>query len=157
MQDETVVVIKKEEALKAFKLAKSLKNVDTSIILQELMPGVLGSVKERVSSYEDACSELGIDPASIILTSDTPDEAAYKKLKVIVKALNEGWEPNWDNSNEVKYYPWFYRSSSRGFSLDGVGVGLDGSVVCSRLCFKSRALAEYAANQFKDIYKAFFN
>jgi len=27
------------------------------------------------------------------------------KMSIIVKALNEGWEPDWDNDNEPKYYP----------------------------------------------------
>lgn len=126
-------------------------------------------VKERVKTLQDAFAEL--DSKKIVEitgfdsfahfdngTSMMPAHlVGYMKVCVIVAALNEGWTPDWDNNNEYKYYPWFYRSSSPGFSLDGCDYDLDDSTVGSRLCFKSKALSDYAATQFVDIYKAFFH
>jgi len=84
------------------------------------------------------------------------DERAYLKLKFIVKALNEGWKPNWDDSNEGKYSPWFYLDGgSSGFRFGDFDGWDSHSYVGSRLCFKSRELAEYAAKQFLSTYKEF--
>lgn len=119
------------------------------------------SITEHIKTYEDACAELGIvpiDEAALLYHGFTRDEIAYQKLKIIVRALNEGWEPDWKNQNQYKYYPYFYYTSS------------DASVACanaynapstartsigSRLCLKSRELAIFAGNQFIELYKEF--
>jgi hypothetical protein len=113
-------------------------------------------ITDRVKSFEDACKELGVRPSDIVLPSDDVDESAYKKLKVIILALNEKWRPDWTNDNEYKYYIWFDLSSGSGLSFDYVDVQYSYSFVGSRLCFKSRELAEYAAKTFLDIYTDFF-
>lgn len=80
-------------------------------------------------------------------------EAQYKMI-VIAEALNEGWIPNWNNYNEYKYYPWFEMSpSSFAFYVSTYvyASALAGSG--SRLKFRTRELAEYAAKQFVDIWK----
>lgn len=110
-----------------------------------------------IKTYEDACVALGIDPNTVTVPSDTKDEAAYKKLKVVARALNGDWTPNWGNHSERKYMPWFTMgdSSGAGFSCDGCDGWYSGSAVGSRLCFKSRELAEYAGEQFTELYKDF--
>ena len=115
-------------------------------------------IKERIKTFEDVMKHLGIDPEEFDdrIEDMTPDEAAYVKLKHIAQALNEGWKPNWNDSNERKYHPWFdMRSASGGFSFDGYGYWLTPSGVGSRLCFKSSELARYAGTQFESIYKDF--
>jgi hypothetical protein len=123
-------------------------------ILEENFGKVFFSQKitDRVKSFEDACKELGIQVCDVYTTYDEADEVAYKQLKTIAKALNEGWTPDWNNDNQQKWWPWFYLDR---FRLDGVYYDYTGSAVGSRLCFKSRELAEYAANQFSDLYKQF--
>lgn len=111
-------------------------------------------IQSRIKSFEDACGVLGIAVASVLSGHDTPDEAAYKKLKVICQALNEGWTPDWENDDEYKYYPYF--DMSGGFSFGYVDYYYRNSCVGSRLCFRTRELATYAANQFTDLYKTFF-
>jgi hypothetical protein len=109
---------------------------------------------EKIKTYEDACAALKIDPESIF-TGETTDEIAYKKLKVIIAAINEGWTPNWNDDNQKKWYPWFNLSS--GFGFAGSYYDYDYSVtdVGSRLCFESEEKTIYTANQFLDIYKDF--
>ena len=116
-------------------------------------------VTDRVKTFEDACNEVGIDPVTFDSEFDPVDETAYRKLKVIVRALNEGWVPDWDNGNQRKWSPWFYMDSPAGFRFDVSGYAVTGtySTGGSRLCFKTEALANYAANQFLDIYKAFLS
>lgn len=108
-------------------------------------------ITDRVKTFSDACAILGIDPDDVVHSTDDADDQAFKKLKVIVRALNEGWEPDYNNSNQRKWYPWFYLDSP-GFRLDGVGFGNTASTVGSRLVFKSEELGRYAATQFQDLY-----
>lgn len=109
-------------------------------------------ITQRVKTFEDACNIIGIDPGKFLCPCDTKDEAAFKKLKVIAKALNEGWQPDWTNSDQYKYYPWFNMSSGSGLACDDYDNNCSHSTVGSRLCFKTSELAEYAGNQFIDLY-----
>lgn len=114
-------------------------------------------ITDRIKTYEDACAELGInslDEAKLMELGLTKHDIAYQKLATIVKALNEGWIPDWDNYDEYKYYPWFEMSPSSfafGGSLYDAACAAAGSG--SRLKFQTRELAEYAAKQFIDIWK----
>ena len=112
-----------------------------------------------IKTFEDACEALGITTNShtpIFDEDEAPDEIAYKKLKVIVAAINQGWVPDWTNSNQYKYYPYFNLSSGSGFSGHDYDDRYSYSHVGSRLCFESREKCLYAAEQFKDIYEDFF-
>lgn len=113
-------------------------------------------VTDRVKTYEDACAELGeqpIDEEKLKQIGLTDDEINYRKLKTVTKALNEGWIPDWTDSDQQKWQPYFRLSSSAFafdaatyyFSYTGAGSG-------SRLCFKNERLAEYAGRQFVDIW-----
>ena len=133
-----------------------------TIALGEAKKSKSKSITDRVKSFEDACQELGYGgTVSIevpkVLDGDKDSIGAYAKLIIIVRALNEGWTPDWNDTNEYKYYPWMEYKSGVGFScLDFVN-SFSGSGVGSRLCFKTRELAEYAAKQFQDLYNEFFN
>ena len=109
---------------------------------------------DEIKTFEDACEELGISTAQFIGT-ETSDEVAYKKLKVIVKAINQGWIPDWNNTNQRKWWPWFNLSSGFGFSDSSYSC--DGTItdVGSRLCFESEEKSDYTAKQFIDLYKEF--
>jgi hypothetical protein len=115
------------------------------------------NIKERIKDFSDVLEVLGIDADDFEEVNEglEEDEIAYRQIKLIVKALNEGWNPDWSNSNETKYFPWFRMGSSSGsgFSYGGCDHWVTLSYVGSRLCFKSRDLAEYAGKQFTEIYK----
>jgi len=72
----------------------------------------------------------------------------------IAEALNEGWCPDWDNSNEPKWRPWFIMDPS-AFAFAGSDYAYSGALAGSgsRLHFKSEELATYAAKQFPDVWK----
>ena len=119
-------------------------------------------ITERVKSVEDAIKELGNDDVEVIQLNRMKSIGLQnhiignQELIVIAKALNEGWQPDWQNDNQYKYFPWFDMddSSSAGrFSFCGSDYQRSGSFVGSRLCFKSRELSNYAENQFEDIYR----
>jgi len=119
-------------------------------------------IKERIQSFADVLEAIGpLDPAvldyhKLCKTLESDHHAiAYQKIVCIAIALNEGWEPDWSNSNELKYYPWFEMRGSSGFRFGGDVGWYSGSDVGSRLCFKSRELAVHAGERFTEIYKAF--
>lgn len=121
-------------------------------------------ITDRVKKFEDALAIYKPNAnEQIILDYNGQDKQmissqAHLKLSIIAKVLNEGWVPDFTNS-EYKYYPWFKYSPGVGFSCDDCGTdfGFAGSFVGSRLCYKSKELAEYAAKQFEAIYNDFLN
>ena len=120
-------------------------------------------ITDRVKTYEDACAVLGIDPhTSMPDTSDCPKEdrrayIAFHKLVVITRVLNEGWRPDWSNTSQPKWFNWRYTNGNAGLACaasDGAP-SLAHANFGSRLCFKSEALADYAAETFKGLYEEY--
>ncbi len=115
-------------------------------------------ITQKIKTFEDALAATGESQESFDsrTVNDSPDEIAYKKIKVIANALNEGWLPDWQDSDENKYYPWFDfeddHGSGLGLSYHDCDYGRSLSYVGSRLCFKTRGLAVYAGQQFTSIY-----
>jgi hypothetical protein len=152
------IQITKERAIKAYENAgqKGKKLLEDLIGKKEL----LKNVQDRILSFDDVLKDLGIDKDQFAKSCETltADEVAYRQAKLIAQALNEGWTPDWNNENEIKYLPWFNMGSASGvgFSYDGCGGWVSDSVVGSLLCYRSKELAEYAGNQFLSIYKELF-
>lgn len=147
------IEITAENAKAAYKKAdKAGKELLKTLLGENIFSG---KIQDQVQSFEDACRILKINEDEILGGGETVDEAAYIKLKTIAKALNEGWVPDWKNNSEYKYYPWFNMNDASGFSFFGYDLGCTNARLGSRLCFKSRELAEYAGKQFTSIYKDF--
>jgi hypothetical protein len=119
---------------------------------------------KQIKTFEGACKVLGHDPVKVLPKVTGFPKAHQKaliataKLIIINEALNfvdngkKKWMPDWNNTSEGKYYPWFYLNKP-GFRLDGCLYGLSHSAVGARLVYRTRALAEYAAKQFKTLYR----
>ncbi len=117
------------------------------------------TIMDKVKSFEDACKLLKLNPKHIPVVDMLPELhqkaiVANYKLIIIIQALNEGWQPDWSNSNEYKYYPWFYMSSF-GFSDSGYGRWHTAAIVGSRLCLKNETLARYTGKKFENLYKEY--
>ena len=148
-------------------------------------------VTERIKTFDDACNALGDEHPLVTqyrLTAAaykgdpmTEDFIAYIKLRIIVAALNEGWEPKF-TEDEYRYFPWFYfytkeeydklddkekgrcvlRSGSSSHSsygfvdcVAGGDASYSSAVVGSRLAFRTSELAAYAGRQFIDEWADF--
>jgi len=112
----------------------------------------------NIKTFEAACKALGLNPKTVPDFSHAPKQhqaalIAHYKLVIIAEALNEGWKPTWKNDEEYKYYPWFEMESSKGFRFCVARYYYSVSDVGSRLCFRSRELAEYAGKTFLKLYK----
>lgn len=150
--------IKKEAAIEAHCNAKTSG--------KKLLEDLFGKrtfqkdVTERIKTIDDVFEELGecdldVQEYRKLERANVADYILNNQLAVLItKALNEGWVPDWDNSNEYKYFPWFKMSSS-GFRSHDCVYWPAFSVVGSRLCFKNRELAKYAGEQFTDVYRKF--
>ena len=148
--------ISKTNVLKAFKNAKAEgKDLLSDLFGKEVLSG---KITDRIKTFADACEAVREDPNQSKFNTGSADDIAYQRLKVVVRALNEGWTPDWNNSNQYKWYPWFYLDKP-GFRFYGAGYAYAYShATCgSRLCFSSEELAKYAANQFLDLYKDFLS
>ena len=70
-------------------------------------------ITDKIKSFEDACKHLRLNPNDLPVVDMLPEKdrksiIAFYKLTIIIRALNEGWEPDWSNWDECKYYNWFY-------------------------------------------------
>ena len=115
----------------------------------------------RVKTYADACAVLGVEPVNDEVLANlgfTKDEIAYRKLKTIAEALNEGWVADFSDSSTYKYWPWFvYCGANAGLSYANTPYAASNSdaYIGSRLCYKTRKLAAFAGSQFIDLYNDF--
>ena len=144
-------------------------------------------IEERIYTFEDACAWHGLDAQALeslwreqhMMT----DEVAYQKLRLIVSALNEGWEPEF-TQEEIRWYPWHYLWTAEelvgkdedwkkrkalisveaykqegwagfacAYSDDAPSAA--GANVGSRLCLKSEALSDLAATRFIALWADF--
>ena len=131
--------------------------------IRKLLNKKSGLITDRLKTFSDVCEELGLDAAKVLPYPDPQSDEehginAFAKVQLIAKALNDGWEPNWNDEYEYKYYPWFDMRSAAGsgFSNSDYVLGYTYTCVGSRLCFKTSDLAIYAGNQFEAEYKALF-
>ena len=129
------------------------------------------NVMDRVKTFEDACRELNIDPVKWLEENETnkmdAHVLAYLKLCIIAKALRGSWKPNWANTDEWKYYPWFkivpavVGTASHGSKL-GVSVLRSNTVASHSIAYCGGALASeteeiaiYFGKQFAEIWKEY--
>lgn len=121
-------------------------------------------ITDRVKSYTDACNVLGIEPMNEQDMKEQgyrPDEIARRKLETITEALNEGWKPDWNNTNEYKYYPYFYiEENAKAQGTAGLAcantiyaASYTSAGIGSRLCFHDRETARYAGRTFTELYE----
>jgi hypothetical protein len=157
----------------------------------------LKSVTERVRTFYDALDELGEEHPYVKMWNnayhggtdwgadrDIADVVAYLKLRIITAALNEGWNPTYNQKDE-QWYPYFsfysedelkclkcqkdlelkaiysipgYEAETDYIVYMGENSYCNESDMClnSHLCFKSEELANYCAEQFIDIYADYF-
>lgn len=119
---------------------------------------------KTIKSFDDACKKLGIDPKALPDVSMISEEfrkaliAAYK-LFIIFKSINDGWDADFTNSHQVKYFPWLRVNSAGsgfGFSGSAYSYGSACASVGSRLCTDTSEKAIYISEQFREEYADFF-
>ncbi len=119
--------------------------------------------QDSIDIFKDSCQKLGIsDKLPDVSTFQKRDQEHIllsHKLFIIIRVLNEGWEPNWQDPNEKKWYIYFNLVS--GFASSAYcGWTNTHSRAGSRLCFKNEKTAnafisnpELKQMYFDDLYK----
>lgn len=188
MNNETIE-IKKSNVLAAYETARETGAGSTMKVLEAMFGEDIFKPKditERVKTFDDAMMILGEEHPLVrewhLGENLSPDLEAYLQLRVIVAALNEGWEPQF-TEDEERYYPWHwlytrkeidnmeaselkernmvstekYQTDYAGFAyaLSSNAPSYSDTNFGSRLCLKSDALAEYCGKQFTDIWADF--
>lgn len=149
--------IKQDSLLVAFRNAgKEGKQVLSDLFGKQV--ALYDNITDRVKSFEDACQVLGIS-TNVPEVKGLPRKhqkaiIANYKLIIIAEALNEGWKPNWQDSDEYKYYPWFDMSTPAGVGGSDTEYTASATYanVGSRLCLKNRELAIYFGQTFTDLF-----
>jgi hypothetical protein len=114
---------------------------------------------KTIGSVEDACKHLNFDINSIPDLSMLPGDLGEKfkagiLCAIFLMAINNGWTPDYKNSNQVKYYPWPWVSSSGfGFSGSDCSSVYSSASVGSRLCTDSSEKALWALEKCKEHYE----
>jgi len=148
-------------------------------------------VTERVKTYDDAVKELGEDHPFVVAANSAvwrypedynQDIVAYLKLRVVVAALNDGWNPEF-TEDERRWFPWYRLYTKEeidnlseedkeqvllwgGYAVNGSPCGLasaassyawsgSSAALGSRLALKSKELADYAGKQFIELFAPF--
>lgn len=115
-----VIEVKKDDLRELYKTLTNYPQISKEQVKNE-MQKCFGedvfkpkNIMERVTTFEDACNELGEDnyfvkryKALYEEICDDRDMVAYLKLRIIATALNEGWQPRFTD-DEWRYWPWFY-------------------------------------------------
>lgn len=110
--------------------------------------------------FEEACKYQGLDPDEVLHTGDNLNveqqvSNAYTMLRILAKSKRDGWEPDWNDSSQYKYYPWFDYEAGVGFVVDGTRYAdaYSGTGVGSRLCFPNREMAIEFAKENIELYR----
>ena len=111
-------------------------------------------VMNRINTDEDVLKDNGLTLEQFDKSCEglEADERATRFVKLLVKSLNQGWTPDFNDTSQTKYEPYFLGGSS-GFRFYDYDACYSDSNVGSRLCFKSRELVEHAGKKFTQWYK----
>lgn len=115
-------------------------------------------ITERVKTFYNACDVLGIS-RSLPDVRDLPNEMKeivirFYKVAIIVKALNEGWEPDWCDKDQDKFtiakdefYDKLNPSYPYNYDIMQVTINRFNALIV----FKSKELAAHFLTFFKDL------
>lgn len=185
-----------KDIIKAYNVAKESGADSTCKVLETLYPDVNFTpqdnrpVTERIKTFEDAVEALGEEHPFVVayraiedIDECSGDIEAYLKLRIIVAALNEGWEPKF-TEDEWRYVPVHFLYTDEeladkdeewkrdrcliptgDYVTEYAGLAYASSngapsVTCarvgSRLCLKSSDLATFCGKQFIELWADFW-
>lgn len=114
--------------------------------------------KKSPKNFKEILKHFDMSESDLNLIKD-PDNAEeisrndYARLLLAVKYYNGDWKPNWNETNEYKWYVYFYKS--RGRWVVGVYSHYNLAHRPSGVYFKNKEGAEHSAKILADIYKGY--
>lgn len=116
-----------------------------------------GNIIDRVNSMDDIFRIGGKTLEQLTAPDDTPDEVAYKVLKLGISVLNEGKIPDHSDSDQYKYEPRFIYKSGLGLSYRGSDDWHTNTAVGPRLCYLNYDALLKGVEVMKEYYHTFYN
>ena len=124
----------------------------------------------EIMSVEDAFKDLGHPEGILPDVSMFPEKhqvalISTAKMYIVAEALNRDpetgkiWEPDWNNSDQKKWIPWMDMEVDKNnpsgfrFNVSYYAYVTTLSSGCSRLCYRTKAICEFAGKHFLDEYK----
>lgn len=113
-------------------------------------------ITDRIKSWEEV-EKLGNFryPYCQYITEAERKTVSFAKLKEVIAVLNEGWQPNWGNSNERKYA--IYIDHSDGGWVAGCGDWGYRHFSPSGLYLKNEELCKHLIKYFSDLLKEVYS
>jgi hypothetical protein len=165
------LTINKDAAIKAHGNAndpavkKLLEDLFGATTFSRSFLDILNNASSDRQLYEQACDYLKEPVRFLEDFSFLGDNAQYHfslhRITTVIEAAKEGKELDYDNANQVKYYPWADvrtrkgQSAGSGFAFYGCGYVCTYTCVGSRLSSFSRQIAEQIFNIMIDDYRHF--
>ena len=125
----TFIQIEKQNVLNALRIADpATKKVLTTLFGEK---AVYEKVTDVIDNFLDVIRISGRNIQEFDLRpGEEEDELAYRQLKLIVEVLNEGWEPNYNEDEEQKWYCVFeWDPSVSAFRLACKKLGTDPKIL----------------------------
>ena len=115
-------------------------------------------ITERIKTIDDVLQYHWLNKSGIESKfSGLPTSLlSYYYLTLVIEALNDGWKPDFNNGDQIKYYNWF-KIENGLFVFCSVSYDCRDVSGPSALYFKSEELALYAKDNFLDLYKSVYN
>ncbi len=123
---------------------------------------------KKITTFEAACEVAKVNPLHLPEVSMIPEKfqkwiLANYKLAIITQAINTDekgkvWEPNYNDSNQWKYYPYFWVEASEekpsgfAFSHSLYDYGVTNASLGSRLCFDNSAKVDHIQEHFEELF-----
>lgn len=104
--------LQKQKALDAYETgSKKEKNFLEKLYGKKVF---LKEITERIKTVVDVLEDNDVTQEQLDRWfENVPEHFKHQFIaELLCKSLNEGWTPNWDDSSEGKYYPWFKMGSS---------------------------------------------
>jgi len=124
-------------------------------------------MEKLYDTYEECEKKAGLIPGTLPNVEGLPEK--YRKsqvadfmLAVVCEAHNDGWEPNFNDTDEYKYSMWptvdanEQQPTGFGLSYPGCDLWTSRTDCGSRHLLKSRTIAIHIQKQFPEICKNHF-
>lgn len=110
----------------------------------------------KVTTYEEVCKKLKENPVTIsyfaIDLKNIDKLVKLAKLDQVQRFFNQGWIPDWANTKEGKYYPFFKWNKTSG-SLVFSGHAYCGEITYREVAFyQSHEISDHIGKYFSDLY-----
>lgn len=125
-------------------------------LLNKFFKFTSNKIQDRIKTWTDVLVELNLKNSDVLPFADPQTKEqkslnALAKIQKISQVLNEGWIPDFTNSNQSKYFP-FFKKSGAEWVVAYYNCWTGCACVGFGSYYKTSEIALYAGNQFGDIY-----